>query len=367
MYKEHIAPKLDKIDSEFAHHTVVSLLHTAERIPKVIEGILPGRKRFHDHRLTVSLQNIPFDNSLIVGAGWTKNGKAVRGLHRLGFAGVEIGTVTQISQPGNEKPRQFYLGDGVAINCLGFNNEGAHAVSNNLRRYENRDFPIGINIGINKFTQAKDAPQAYADTFRVFHNQADYITINVSSPNTEGLRKLQGYEELKDIVQAVNQQTKELYTSVPILVKIAPDLNFDQIHDVNKLVIDNNLAGIIATNTTNDETIKGHYGPRSKNQPGGLSGNDPHFRELSNRTIAYIYSEIGDRITIMGVGGINSAETAIEKHLAGASLLQVVTALREQGPTIADTINRGRVQWLEKHGISHIKDIIGSQQYSLRK
>jgi dihydroorotate dehydrogenase len=370
MYKEIIRPILDRLDSETWHDIAREALHLAEISPitlKILEQFAYGRRRYEDERLRVNVAGIQFENPLIVGAGWDKAGRAVKALWQLGFAGVEVGSVLAKPQPGNPKPRQFMLTPEVALNWLGFNSPGMEAVARNLERYKDSNIPIGISIGKNRGVDAENASEAHAVVVRRLYEYASYFAINVSSPNTPGLRKLQDKGPLTDIVQAVNAAINEAGSSSsgqttgrkPVFVKISPELTNEAVDDVIDVAINNSLAGIIATNTTEDSNIKAKYGEKWRNKPGGLSGNDEDFRKMATDKIAYIYKQAGDRLEIMGVGGVHDTETALDKIRSGAKLLQVVTAIRAEGTTVAGRINRGLVEYMEKEGIKSLNEIVG--------
>jgi dihydroorotate dehydrogenase len=362
MYKEIIRPILDRLDSETWHDIARESLHLAEISPltlKILEQFAYEHKRVRDKRLHIVLGGIEFDNPLLVGAGWDKAGRAVKGLWQLGFAGVEVGSVLAHRQPGNPKPRQFMLTPDVALNSLGFNSPGMEGVAKNLDRYRGSGIPIGISIGKNRDVDMKDAPEAHAVVARRLYDYGSYFAINVSSPNTPGLRMLQDKAPLTDIVQAVNQAMDQMGGRKPLFVKIAPELTSEAVNDVIEVVIDNELTGIVATNTTEDAQIKAKYGDMWKNATGGLSGNDEDYRRMSTEKISHIYREAGDRLEIIGVGGIKDAATALEKIKAGAKLLQIVTAIRGEGTTVAGRINRGLVDYMERENIKNLGEIIG--------
>ena len=363
MYKEIISPLLDRLDSETWQVRAKEALHLAEVTPltlKLLEQFAYHRRRFSDDRLSVVLGGVEFDNPVMVGAGWDKAGRAVKGLYTLGFSGIEVGSVLQYPQPGNDKPRQFILGPGVALNRLGLNSPGMEVVANNLRRYRNSGIPIGINLGKNKEVEPKYAPDAYAAVARRLYNEAAYFVINVSSPNTPGLRALQDKEPLTDITQAVNDAMDGMGVRKPLFVKIAPDLGDKPLNDVIKVVADNGLTGIIATNTTTRGDLKAKYGERWRLEAGGLSGDNEEFRRMATEKISHIFRETGGSMEIIGVGGVKDAQTALEKIRAGARVVQVVTAIRGEGTTLPGRINRGLVAYLEKEGICNINEIVGS-------
>ncbi|OGE45392.1 dihydroorotate dehydrogenase (quinone), partial [Candidatus Daviesbacteria bacterium RIFCSPLOWO2_01_FULL_37_10] len=363
-YKGIVSPVLDHLDSETMHVAAKNTLHLAELNPvtlKLLEQFAYGRKRFYDPRLHVTLGgrngdnsfHLDLDNPVMVGAGWDKTGSAVKGLWQLGFSAEEVGTVPEYPQPGNDKPRQFYHPDGTALNRLGFNSLGMEAVYLNINHYLDFTVPFGISIGKNKWVESKDAPAAHAVVAERFRTVAYWYAINVSSPNTPGLRALQDKGPLTDIVQAV----KEHRNNQPIYVKIAPDLTYGAIDDVISVAMDNKLAGIIAANTTVNTELKTRYG--WGNEAGGLSGNDPDFRNMSTKIIAHIYRQAGKDLDIIGIGGVNSAETALEKIKAGAKAVQVVTAIREVGPTLPGRINRGLISIMDRDDVWHIKNYVG--------
>lgn len=370
MYKEIIRPILDRLDSETWHDIARESLHLAEVSPmtlKILEQFAFERTRFTDERLRVVLRGstgltpggVEFDNPLVVGAGWDKAGRAVKALWQLGFAGVEVGSVLAHPQPGNPKPRQVMLTSDVALNWLGFNSPGMKAVAKNLDRYKGSEIPIGISIGKNKAVDVKDAPEAHAVVAKRLYDYASYFAINVSSPNTPGLKKLQDKGPLTDIAQAVNQAMDEMGVRKPLFVKVAPELTYEAINDVIEVAIDNGLTGIIAANTTEDAEIKAKYGERWRNVTGGVSGNDEDYRKMATEKISHIYREAGDRLEIIGVGGIKDTGTALEKIKAGAKLLQIVTAIRGEGTTVAGRINRGLVEYMETEGIKNLSEIVG--------
>ena len=207
MFKEFISPALGRLDAETWHVRVREALHFTEINPltlKLLEQFAYSRKRFKDERLKVLLGGIEFDNPVMVGAGWDKEGRAVKALHTLGFSGVEVGSVLAYPQSGNPKPRQWMIGEGVSLNRLGFNSPGMEAVAKNLEEYKGSKIPIGVSVGKNKDIPDKAAPEMHALVAKKLYPYASYFVVNVSSPNTPGLRKLQDRGPLTDIVQAVN-------------------------------------------------------------------------------------------------------------------------------------------------------------------
>ncbi len=313
-----------------------------------------------DERLKVVVDNIKFDNPLLMGAGWDKAGKSVLALYALGFSSVEVGSVTAYPQPGNPKPRQFMIGPGVALNRLGFNNPGMEQMAKNLDRYKNHGIPIGISVGKNKEVTQNEAPEAHAKVVRRLYEYASYFVLNVSSPNTPELRKLQGKDLLTDNVQAINEVMNEKGGIKPTFVKIAPDLTNEEIDDVIRVVIDNGLTGIIAVNTTVRPDLKAKYGEKWRNEPGGLSGKDAEYRKMATEKVAHIYRETNGEIIIIGVGGCFDTSSTLEKIMAGATLVQFVTAMRSEGPTLPGRINSGLVDFMEQEGIKSLDEIRGT-------
>ena len=363
MYKQIIRPILNKFDSETFHDLARESLHFAELTPitlRFLEFFADKYSRFKDDRLRTKLGNLELENPLIVGAGWDKAGRAVLGLYHLGFASVEVGSVTEYGQPGNAKPRLHMVSSGVAINWLGFNSPGMDIVAKNLDRYKNNGIPIGISLGLNKDVEHKDAAKAYGTVTRRMYEYAGYFAINVSSPNTPGLRALQGKQHIIDLIQAVNGSMDELGERKPLFVKIAPELSYEAIDELLEVAIDNKLTGIIASNTTTSSELKGKYGSKWKDSQGGLSGDDEDYRKMTTEIISHIYKQAGDKLDIVGVGAVNSPESALEKIKAGAKALQLVTAIRGEGTSVAGKINRGIVEYMESVGVSSLDELVGS-------
>ena len=364
MYKEIIQPVLNRCDSETFHDLARESLHVAEisRFTlNILEYFNQKYARFTDERLHVDLGGIKLENPLIVGAGWDKAGRAMLGLWHLGFASVEVGSVLEYGQPGNPKPRLFMVSDGAAVNWLGFNSPGLDIVARNLEKYKNTGIPVGISLGLNKDVAHDKAPDAYAAVTGTMYDYAAYYAINISSPNTPGLRKLQNKERTVDIIRAVQAAMDDNGVRKPLFVKIAPDLTFDAIDDLISVALDESVSGIIACNTTNNADLKGKYGERWRKSPGGLSGDDPDYRKTTNDIITQICKTSGDKTHIVGVGGVKDAETALEKIRAGARALQLVTAIRGEGPAVAGKINRGIVEYMEREGVSSLDEILGAE------
>ncbi len=294
---------------------------------------------------------LKFKNPVGLAAGFDKNGEMMEEMANLGFGFVEIGTVTPLPQPGNPKPRMFRLPkDEALINRMGFNNLGVDVVADRLRRYRKSEtrtphpaphtpkFIIGGNIGKNKNTPNEDAVNDYVKCFDRLFDVVDYFVVNVSSPNTPGLRELQEKEPLKKLLQTLQQHNDKGGISKPILLKIAPDLTNHQLDDIIEIVKESGIAGVIATNTTISREGLASTG-KNKNETGGLSG-----KPLANRStevIRYLSERSGKAFPIIGVGGIHSAKDAQEKLEAGASLIQLYTGFIYEGPGLVKQINKG--------------------------
>ncbi len=273
-----------------------------------------------------------FPNRLGVAAGFDKNGTYLDALSALGFGFIEIGSVTPRPQTGNPKPRLFRLIKSHAlINRMGFNNEGCEVIAKRLQKYQQRDFILGANIGKNKDTPNSSAVDDYLTCFSALHSWVDYFVINVSSPNTPGLRELQDKGPLKEILLAILEKNSSLPRPRPVLLKIAPDLSDHQLDEIAALAQEVNLDGLVVTNTTLART-----GLLEEDKfvtalgAGGLSGAPLHLRALE--VLKYLRARLPDTIAMIGVGGIDSAETALERLEAGAALIQIYTGFIYEGP-----------------------------------
>jgi dihydroorotate dehydrogenase len=362
-YKKVVVPVLDRLDSETMHKVALESLHLAESTALTrwaIKYLGAGGSRIEDARLKTVVGGVSLDNPTVVAAGWDKPAKSVRGLFELGFGGIEIGSVLEFAQPGNPKPRQFVVAPGVAINALGFNSPGMEVVAANLMSYRGLGIPIGVNIGKNKEVAEQDAARAYAVVASRLYDDATYFVVNVSSPNTPGLRKLQDRSLLLEIIAAVKEAILSQGEMKPTFVKIAPDLTNDAVDDVIDVVVSQHLAGIIATNTTNSEELKASYGEKWRRQPGGLSGDDPIYRQMSTEKIAHIYRTTKGKVEVMGVGGVKDGKTALEKIQAGAKAVQVMTAFRGEGPGVARKICLELLREMERLGVCSIAELVGT-------
>jgi dihydroorotate dehydrogenase len=340
------------LPAEQAHYAAMNFLKAACSVP-VTEKIL--QKKFQTARkdLKTKVFNLEFKNPVGLAAGFDKNANYLREIKALGFAFVEIGTVTPKPQEGNPKPRLFRLPkDKALINRMGFNNDGVEVVAERLKEWrekrergkkyevgnkEEGSFLIGGNIGKNKNTANEDAWKDYEICFNALHPYVDFFVVNVSSPNTPGLRELQEKESLKKILVHLQNLNVNFETQKPLLLKIAPDLTLDQIDDVIDLSLDIKLDGLVASNTTiSRKNLATPINEVDQIGAGGLSG-----KPLQNRAtevVKYIYDKTNGTIPIIGSGGIFTAEDAKEKMAAGASLVEVWTGFIYEGPTIVKDI-----------------------------
>ncbi|SDN00005.1 dihydroorotate dehydrogenase [Daejeonella rubra] len=335
---ELIKPLLFQFDPENIHYVVTGGLRRANRIWGV-KSMLKNLYQFEDKRLEREVMGLKFKNPLGLAAGFDKNASMIEELAEFGFGFIEIGTVTPLPQPGNEKPRMFRLPqDNALINRMGFNNQGVDVVAARLKQLDRKGLIIGGNIGKNKLTPNEDAVSDYIKCFDRLFDVVDYFVVNVSSPNTPGLRELQEKEPLKHILNTLQQRNKKNDISRPILLKIAPDLTNSQLDDIIEIVKETMIAGVIATNTTisRDDLLS----PENlKGESGGLSGKP--LTRRSTEVIRYLSEHSNRSFVIIGVGGIHSPEDAIEKIKAGASLIQIYTGFIYEGPGLIKRILKG--------------------------
>lgn len=306
---------------------------------------------------------LEFDNPLGLAAGFDKNGRAADALSSLGFGLVEVGTVTNQPQSGNEKPRLFRLPeDRALINRLGFNNCGARELARNVTRHR-PDCVLGVNIGKSRSVAIKDAIPDYLATFETVYDVADYIAINVSSPNTPNLRELQRQDLLSELLSALQERNRELAlahagTRKPLLLKIAPDLSVEELESIIDVATRLEVAGIIATNTTlSREGLQTSANRVAAFGEGGLSG--APLQNRSNEVISFIHKATRGSLPIIGVGGVFNAEDAWKKISAGASLIQLYTGFIYEGPGVARRINEGLGHILQREGYSSFDEAVG--------
>ncbi len=338
-----IKPLLFQFDPENVHHFVTANLKRFNRFPG---GAALSRMLwdFKNPGLEREVFGLHFKNPVGLAAGFDKNGELMGEMANLGFGFVEVGTVTPLPQPGNPKPRMFRLpDDGGLINRMGFNNLGVDVVSERIAAFRRnakgvqKELIIGGNIGKNKNTPNEGALSDYIKCFDRLFDVVDYFVVNVSSPNTPGLRALQEKEPLTQLLNTLQQRNLKNGISRPILLKIAPDLTNSQLDDIVQIVQQTGIAGIIATNTTiSREGLVSKA--ELKNETGGLSGKP--LTKRSTEMISYIYKKSKGAFPIIGVGGIHSPEDAIEKLNAGASLMQLYTGFIYEGPGLIKRINK---------------------------
>ena len=329
VYPRFVRPLLFRFDAERVHHFAMAFLHGLGPVMQKVR-----RQQRSDPKLEREVFGVKFPNPVGLAAGFDKNALVLPAWEGLGFGFAEVGTITAKAQPGNPKPRLFRVPElGGVINRMGFNNDGARTISERLEKLKNSArwprFPVGINLGKSKVTPLEEATSDYLASFNLLREHGDYFVLNVSSPNTPGLRKLQdrvALGELFGAVQAENSGQK------PILVKIAPDLGWEAIEDVLALVEEHRIAGVIATNTTIDHTAV----PEGRRETGGLSGIP--VRARSTEVIRFITSK--SKTPVIGVGGIFSAADAQEKFDAGAVLVQIYTGFIYRGPQLVSEICR---------------------------
>tara|TARA_B100000029_G_scaffold289651_1_gene283351 strand:+ start:3196 stop:4242 length:1047 start_codon:yes stop_codon:yes gene_type:complete len=341
-----LRPFLFSLDPETAHDLAIKSLKFNPLPSKMFEVE-------DEEMLSIELLGKNFPNPIGLAAGFDKSAEVYNSLLRLGFGFVEVGTVTPLKQYGNPKPRVFRLEEDQAlINRLGFNNDGMEEIKSRIKSNIKKGI-LGVNIGPNKET--KNQKNDFCLGLKNFFDVADYITVNISSPNTEGLRDFHDQEKLIDLITALNKIKKDNQTNIPLLLKISPDTDKNHIPEISDAAVKNNISAIILTNTTNRH--RDNLKSTLKNEKGGLSG-DP-LNQISTYMIKSFSKELKGKIPIIGVGGVNSGKSAYEKILAGASLLQLYTSFVYRGPTAAKDIKKELIQILKSEGINNIKDVIG--------
>ena len=345
-----IKPYLFKFQPETAHHIVETFLRGTNICFSAYNPWI--EKHFiSDESLSQELFGRIFHNPVGLGAGFDKNATMIRGMQALGFGFTEIGTVTPIPQDGNPKPRMFrHIKEESIQNAMGFNNEGMYKVQQRLVNRFPFSTPVGVNIGKNKTTDETNATSDYTTLISVFKDLCDYLVINISSPNTPGLRDLQNEEFINELFKEAKKLTPK-----PIFLKIAPDMEESQAVELSKMAVSAGAAGIIATNTTIDYSLVSN--PESI---GGISG--AVLKEKSFKIFEAVAKELYGKTTLISVGGIDSAEEAYRRIKAGASLVQVLSAIVFHGPTLIRDINLGLVELLKKDGYKNITEAIGADR-----
>lgn len=338
-----IKPIFFKFDPEKVHHFVVKRLKWFHEYFPLGQTILRSSFDIKIKGLEREVFGIKFKNPVGLAAGFDKNGEYIEALSDIGFGFIEVGTVTPLPQPGNDKPRMFRLeADKAIINRMGFNNKGVDTLAERLRllKSKNSEIVIGGNIGKNKNTPNEDAVSDYIKCFDRLHEVVDYFVVNVSSPNTPGLRALQEKEPLMDLLNTLEKRNQQNQVKRPILLKIAPDLTNEQLDDIVEIVLATRIAGVIATNTTIDKG--GLYSDDSLvKEAGGLSGKP--LTQRSTEVIRYLSQKSNKAFPIIGVGGIHSPKDAKDKLDAGASLVQLYTGFIYEGPWLIRDICKALV------------------------
>ena len=339
-----IRPFIFKLDPELAHDLAIKALKTNLIVKDYKKnGLILKTKLFG--------KEIP--NPIGIAAGFDKNAEVYNPLFKLGFGFVEVGTVTPLSQYGNPKPRVFRLEEDCAlINRLGFNNNGADDARSRIIKKKPIGM-LGVNIGPNWNSENKI--EDYLNCLRKFHDIADYITINISSPNTENLRDFHNNEELKNLLESIHNEREKLKSDIPIAIKISPDINQKKVEEICRTILDYGIKAVIVSNTTdgNRDSLKNH----KKFQKGGLSGKP--LNEISNKLINNFYKILNNKIDIIGVGGVDSGETAYQKFMHGAKFVQLYTGMVFHGPKIVSKISEELNNILETNNVKKLSDIIG--------
>ena len=341
---EKIRSLIFKFDPEKAHDLAIKALKT---------NIVPVKIRTYES-LKVNFLEKEIPNPIGIAAGFDKNAEVYNSLFKLGFGFVEVGTITPEPQYGNPKPRVFRLEEDEAlINRLGFNNVGSEKASENINNNIPRGL-LGINIGPNKNT--KNRLDDYLNCFRSLSNLSDYITINISSPNTENLRSFHNPKELEELLNAINEEKNKINASVKIAVKIAPDIKSSDLDVLGNILLKNNIKIVIISNTS--DGTRDNLKNINKFEKGGLSGKP--IEEKSNLLIKEFYKIFDNKIKIIGVGGVDSGKSAYKKFISGASCIQLYTGMVYQGPNIVNKISDELNDILISNGVKNIQDIVGS-------
>ena len=341
-----LRPLIFKFSPEVAHSLAIKALKLNN---------IPYSKPKDNHILETTFCEKKLSSPIGVAAGFDKNAEVYNPLFNLGFGFVEVGTITPKPQFGNPKPRVFRLEEDEAlINRLGFNNSGSEQISQTIKENNKKGF-LGINIGPNK--DSTNRIDDYLICFRKFYNLADYITINISSPNTENLRDFHNQDELNSLIDKLKNEKKKLNSNIPLAIKVSPDLNDDQINEVSKIIMEEEIEIIIVSNTTdkNRENLKNI----NKLEKGGLSGKP--IEKISNEAISKFYKILKDKTKIIGVGGVSNGQDAFEKIISGATLVQLYTGMVYRGPRIASKISKELIDLLKNKGFKNVSEAIGTK------
>ena len=340
-----------KIDPEKAHTLAIKSLKL-NLVPNVFD------ENKSDPIFKTKIFDKELDNPIGMAAGFDKNAEVYNALFKLGFGFVEVGTITPLKQYGNSKPRVFRLvEDEALINRLGFNNQGAEIISDRIKS-NNKQGLLGINVGPNK--DSNNRMNDYLIGLRAFHKFADYITINISSPNTENLRNFHEESKLQELLKSILEEKKDLKSDIPIAVKISPDIDENQINLISEILLENKIKAIIISNTS--ESSRNSLSDIQRHQKGGLSGKP--IEKKSNILISKFYKLLKGNIKIIGVGGVDSGQAAYDKFLAGADFVQLYTGMVFKGPNIAGIIKKDLKDLLLRDGVKNFTEIIGNKTLS---
>ena len=346
-----LRPLIFKVDPEKAHTLAIKSLKF-NLIPNVFD------ENKNDSIFQTKIFNKVLDNPIGMAAGFDKNAEVYNALFKLGFGFVEVGTITPLKQYGNPKPRVFRLvEDEALINRLGFNNHGAEIVKDRIKRNKKLGL-LGINIGPNKDTS--DRLNDYLIGLKTFHEEADYITINISSPNTENLRNFHEGGKLQDLLKSVITEKKNLNSNIPIAVKVSPDISEDQVNQITEILLENEISVVIVSNTS--DATRDKLSNIQRHQKGGLSGKP--IEEKSNILINKFYKLLKGKIKIIGVGGVDSGQAAYNKFIAGADFVQLYTGMVFKGPNIAGIIKKDLKELLIRDGVKNYTEIVGNKTLS---
>jgi len=346
-----LRPLLFKVDPEKAHTLAIKSLKF-NLIPNVFD------EHKNDSIFQTKIFGKDLDNPIGMAAGFDKNAEVYNALFKLGFGFVEVGTITPLKQYGNPKPRVFRLvEDEALINRLGFNNHGAEIVKDRIKQ-NNKIGLLGINIGPNK--DSSDRLNDYLIGLKTFYDDADYITINISSPNTENLRTFHEGDKLKDLLKSIMEEKKNLNSNISIAVKVSPDISKDQVSQISEILSEHEIKAIIVSNTS--EATRDKLGNIQRHQKGGLSGKP--IEEKSNILINEFYKLLKGKIKIIGVGGVDSGQSAYDKFIAGADFVQLYTGMVFNGPNIAGIIKKELKELLIRDGVKNYTEIIGNKTLS---
>ena len=340
-----------KVDPEKAHTLAIKSLKF-NLVPNVFD------ENKNDPIFQTKIFDKDLDNPIGMAAGFDKNAEVYNSLFKLGFGFVEVGTITPLKQYGNPKPRVFRLvEDEALINRLGFNNQGAEIVKERIKRNKKLGL-LGINVGPNK--DSSDRLNDYLIGLKTFYDDADYITINISSPNTENLRTFHEGDKLQDLLKSIMEERKNLKSNIPIAVKVSPDISEDQVNQISEILLDYEIKAIIVSNTS--EATRDKLSNIQRHQKGGLSGKP--IEEKSNILINKFYKLLKGKIKIIGVGGVDSGQAAYDKFIAGADFVQLYTGMVFKGPNIAGIIKKDLKELLIRDGVKNYSEIVGNKTLS---